>query len=359
MTVGGDDNAAGFVVILHIHHSALQCQLANCKYPYPVAIPVQLQPKVWLFPVAVQLSCSLFQLLQLNFQTLSLIDCAHITSKIGHFTLDNASNNVAAMKELENLLATKCDVAFNHLNNRIMCYPHIINVCTTHIVATSTQVSRKYLDSNSLDGDDDDDFDPIYSRPHTGPELDEEFIALQLPERQAWLRSLKSNPVKHVADIVCYICALDARKQTFTGIVRLCTKDDPELCQAKPLELIQHVKTRWDSVYLMLEHFHFLRKAVDMYFANDSAIKSMKLSTTDWELLEGIEVVLEEHPELWYWTQIGLVWARKYYKQMDDTDAYVISLVLNPSMRFLWIQREWDSEYIERSKRIMLNLASI
>ena len=34
-------------------------------------------------------------------------------------------------------------------------------------------------------------------------------------------------------------------------------------------------------------------KAVDMYFATDSSIKNMRLTTTDWELLESIECVLE------------------------------------------------------------------
>ena len=34
-------------------------------------------------------------------------------------------------------------------------------------------------------------------------------------------------------------------------------------------------------------------KAVDMYFATESSIESMRLTTTDWELLESIEGVLE------------------------------------------------------------------
>ena len=34
-------------------------------------------------------------------------------------------------------------------------------------------------------------------------------------------------------------------------------------------------------------------KAVDMYFANESTIESMRLTATDWELLESIEGVLE------------------------------------------------------------------
>ncbi len=163
------------------------------------------------------------------------------------------------MKELQALLV-KCEVTFHHLNNRIMCYPHIINICTAHIIAASTRVSQKYLDSNGLDGDNDNDFDPISPCHRTGAKLDEEFIALQPPGHQVWLRSLKSDPIKRIADIVHHIRASDTRKQMFVGIIQLCTKDDPKLCSAPPLQLIQHVKTRWDSVYLMLQCFCLLRK---------------------------------------------------------------------------------------------------
>ena len=163
------------------------------------------------------------------------------------------------MKELQ-ILLVKRDIMFDHLNNRVMCYPHIINICSAHIVAASTQVSKKYLDSNSLDGDDDDDFNPPSSCYRTGPQLDEMFIASQPSERQVWLRSLNRDPVKLVADIVRHIRASDSRKQVFADIVQLCTKDDRQLRGAPPLQLIQHVRTRWDSVYLMLQRFRVLRK---------------------------------------------------------------------------------------------------
>jgi hypothetical protein len=50
------------------------------------------------------------------------------------------------------------------------------------------------------------------------------------------------------------------------------------------------------------------------------SIASFELLMSKWERLG------EEHPQLQYWTQIGLRWAEKYYKQMDDTDAYVIAM---------------------------------
>jgi hypothetical protein len=142
------------------------------------------------------------------------------------------------MKELQVLLV-KHDIVFDHLNNCIMCFPHIINICTAHIIAASTEVNQKYLDSDGLDGDNDNDnYKPSSPSYQTGPQLNEAFITTQLPEHQAWLRSLSCDPVKLVADIVCHIRASDARKQCFADIIHLCTKDDPELHSGPPLQLI-------------------------------------------------------------------------------------------------------------------------
>jgi hypothetical protein len=49
-------------------------------------------------------------------------------------------------------------------------------------------------------------------------------------------------------------------------------------------------------------------------------VASFELLMTKWERLG------EEHPELKYWTWIGLFWAEKYYKQMDDTNAYIVAM---------------------------------
>ena len=153
------------------------------------------------------------------------------------------------MKELQDLLA-RCDIVFNHQNNCIMCYPHIINICTCHIVAASTKVGKKYVASNGLGGDEDDDFDPSPCR--GGPQLNKQFILL---EHRAWLKALQGDPIKCVTDFVCYIHTSYHRMDSFEAIVKLFTKKGDT-----PLVLMEHVKTHWDSIYLMLWCFCLLRK---------------------------------------------------------------------------------------------------
>jgi len=38
------------------------------------------------------------------------------------------------------------------------------------------------------------------------------------------------------------------------------------------------------------------------------------------------EKVGKQHPLLKPWTDVGIQWATKYYKRMDDTKAYIITM---------------------------------
>jgi hypothetical protein len=73
------------------------------------------------------------------------------------------------MRELEALLKLHDDdIEFDHLNNRIRCYPHIINICSSHIIASSTRISKRFLETlksefagdlvySNIEGDEDDE----------------------------------------------------------------------------------------------------------------------------------------------------------------------------------------------------------
>jgi hypothetical protein len=75
------------------------------------------------------------------------------------------------MRELEALLKLHDDdIEFDHLNNRIHCYPHIINICSSHIIASSTRISKRFLKTlkfesagdlvySNIEGDNDNDND--------------------------------------------------------------------------------------------------------------------------------------------------------------------------------------------------------
>ena len=50
------------------------------------------------------------------------------------------------------------------------------------------------------------------------------------------------------------------------------------------------------------------------------AVPSFKIFMTRWEKLHA------KFPLLKPWIDVGLQWAEKYYKRMDNTDAYIIAM---------------------------------
>lgn len=79
-------------------------------------------------------------------------------------------------------------------------------------------------------------------------------------------------------------------------------------------------------------------------------ISSFEQLMTDWEQYGDTHNVLKP------WTEIGLESAKKYYTRMDDTDAYVVTMFLNPAVRFSWIKGEWEDHYIKRAKNTIITL---
>lgn len=249
--------------------------------------------------------------------------------QIGHFTLDNAENNAVAMRELESLLAareTATAIGFDRLNHRVRCYAHIINICSSHIIASVTSIPESYIsdlkvgsnianydsDSDSSDGEpdiEDLDLDGCYD--NSSPQFDN------------WLAGIKRDPLRRARRIVRLLRSSDQRREGFRAFVQdgnergwFTAKDDKGRrtpVQVPELQPLRDVKTRWDSVYMMLQRLRELRpvrlsrlvdqlqryillmstQAIDMYFDVELADFSChKLSDLDWEILEGLEAVL-------------------------------------------------------------------
>ena len=54
--------------------------------------------------------------------------------KAGHFTMDNASNNAMMMESLKTKLS-ECEIDFNLKNHRIMCFVHIVDLCSGQVIS--------------------------------------------------------------------------------------------------------------------------------------------------------------------------------------------------------------------------------
>lgn len=143
--------------------------------------------------------------------------------QVGHFTLDNASNNRTMMQALELELARR-NIPFNAADRQVMCFGHVVNLSSGRVI--------EYIRTNNAEDDDDG----------------------------------MSNPIEHARSVVSTIRASGMRRDAFKSAIEQGNENGwftqgqpPEVVTVQKLELLRDVQTRWDSVYLMLQRLRVLR----------------------------------------------------------------------------------------------------
>ncbi len=195
--------------------------------------------------------------------------------------MDNASNNDAAMTELEVILAEK-NVKFDAREQRIRCYPHIINICVSHIVKSLGKVDDEVVDDEVNDGgeegsiDDTDeedeegyisDTDDEDEKDDEGGETDKAIISKYVEEDALlnWFKAIKRDPVNIARKFIRTVRASTQKREQFQMTITLGNQtkafkdDDGSIVQVKDLELLRDIKHRWDSLFMMLEHMKELQ----------------------------------------------------------------------------------------------------
>jgi hypothetical protein len=140
-----------------------------------------------------------------------------IIFKIGHFTLDNTVNNKTMMELLARKLEAH-DISFDAADRQIMCFAHVIDLASGHVV-------------RAVEGD------------NTGSEM--------------------SNPIGLGRTVVRSIQASGLRCDSFNEVFKngnakhwFKSGTPPKVTKIQPLQLLRQVCTRWDSVYYMVNRLH-------------------------------------------------------------------------------------------------------
>jgi len=150
--------------------------------------------------------------------------------EVRHFTLDNASNNGTMMEELKMML-TERDIVFDAEDRKIMCFAHVVDLCSGRVIRAASDGVEPENDSSSSDGD-----------------------------------TTASNPIALARVVVWVIRGSGSRRDAFNEvIIRGNAKGwfkqgkPSRIIQVKLLQLLRDVRTRWDSVHHMLKRLHEMR----------------------------------------------------------------------------------------------------
>jgi hypothetical protein len=158
---------------------------------------------------------------------------------VGHFTLDNASNNATMMEELGKLLHVR-DIPFDGCDRKIMCFAHVINICCQHVIGEFTNIEL----SESVD----------------------DFVAEELachPDHQTFEDAVKRDPVTLGRNIMRVLRSSSSRRDAFDQHIR--DGNEKGWFDVGQLQLLRDVKMRWDSVYYMLRRLRELQPVCCYY----------------------------------------------------------------------------------------------
>ena len=148
--------------------------------------------------------------------------------------MDNAENNTTMMRSLEGLLHKHDLDMFNAKEQQVFCFPHTTNICTGHVVSSlsSTPIDRELNKDHFISGE------------------------------QTYEQALAHDPIAMAQAAIQAIWVTGAHREVFAAVIRDGNKDvqfkNPEtgaVMQIHPLQLLQDVPTRWDSVYYMIHCF--------------------------------------------------------------------------------------------------------
>ncbi|KAK2470914.1 hypothetical protein H9L39_17145 [Fusarium oxysporum f. sp. albedinis] len=268
-----------------------------------------------------------------------------IASKVGYFMMDNASNMNTMIDKVSDDLEHEFDVFYDPLPHRLRCFGHIINLAVMEFL-----IGKRPPTTDSYRGPSDE-------------------------EVEQWR---KREAIGKLHNIVVYITWNPQRLQAFTIL-------------SDGLRLRRDNDTRWNSWYKMVEWAlrSKVRQAITIFCAQEPALQEDSLTPSDWAtltetckflepfqdatmanegnrnsicdvlptmdyLLHHIETSREitEVPHLA--TMMETAWAKlaDYYEATEDSPVYSAATVLNPSLKWAYMEKTWEdkNEWIEKAK---------
>ena len=159
------------------------------------------------------------------------------------------------MEELKTML-TKRDIAFDAEDRKIMCFAHVVDLCSGRVIRAASDGVEPGNDGSSSDSD-----------------------------------AAVSNPIALARAVVRVIRGSGSCQDAFDEVIvhgnakGWFKQGKPSrIVQVKPLQLLRDVRTRWDSVHHMLKR---LREMRPVCLCTSPKFHALKINLTGRRLLLG------------------------------------------------------------------------
>ncbi|KAF5336641.1 hypothetical protein D9758_015942 [Tetrapyrgos nigripes] len=281
-------------------------------------------------------------------------------NKLGWQTADNASNNDTTLQSIatiinqadEGSILDSDDTEFwNASEHCIRCMEHCVHLAAGAFTKGITPTSSSNITVP----------DPEQPEDNGNKDLDEidEFA-----------------PGDVVGKVLALIRQICVSPQAHAYFRKCCISTNN-----RPLELRLWIRTRWASLHDALDRVIVLEKAIILFTQtaddNESVPKlknksylDYRMSRVDWDHLKIVHKVLSlpaqatqsfsssRHPTLSktiptleYMPLLkGIENIDKWYNKVDDSPAYFITLVLNPTIKLAYVSGKWHSDWVQFDK---------
>ena len=112
---------------------------------------------------------------------------------------------------------------FHHMKNCVRCFTHIINICSSHVVAAMCSSSGDFSDPTDdiCDYNYDSDYDSEPSKDDSDVEsVDSDDNENNSPlDSYLWAKGLRHNPLKHAQRLIHFLQASDQHKKLLHTVI--------------------------------------------------------------------------------------------------------------------------------------------
>ncbi|KAI0753326.1 hypothetical protein C8Q80DRAFT_1217510 [Daedaleopsis nitida] len=194
------------------------------------------------------------------------------------------------VSELESLLAEE-GIEFDHEDNRLRCFPHVINICVKHGLKsltkaeppTSEDMPTTEAQLPALSVEDDPCLVPV--NPDAAAETNTD-----LQSDPVYADALMHDPVKLTRQLINSCRASGLRRTELNRIILEGNDTQRFSNPLRPVRLLRDVDTRWSSTYLMIDRFLELYPALQILLSrpHNANLKHHLLTNAELDVLSDI-----------------------------------------------------------------------